>query len=482
MSFRRRVLIGFLLNLLVAAGLAWWMARHELVPTGKRVMEETLVDVANLIAELVAPDIDGPNGTRRLDQALRNYAGRRFGAQIYDVIKDAPDVHVYVTDGRGRVVFDSQQRAVGQDFSQWHDIERTLRGAYGARSSHVAVQTGDAPAIDRHYIYVAAPIIRDGVRIGAVSVGKDAGRILDYQRHAEHNVIYLLGVLAILSTLMAIGFGRMLTGKLNQLGAYAAAASAGTSVVVPTLHTPELDRLASDIATMRERLEGRDYVEQYVQSLTHAMKSPVAGIAAAAEILATEEDMLQRQRFVRHIAEQSARLHGTLEQMLRIARLEATDRKLVRARVSVADLLRTAANRVAALAAQQGVTITITSDSDCVIDADKTLVSEAIAALVENAVAFADAASPLALGVATSADGVVITVTNDGPMIPPFALSRIFERFYSLPRPGAAQRSSGLGLSFAKLVAEVHQGSLDVTNRVDGHGVTATLRLPSHTS
>jgi two-component system sensor histidine kinase CreC len=478
-SFRRRVLIGFLLNLVVAAGLAWWMARHELVPTGKRVMEETLVDVANLIAELVAPDIEGPHGTERLDQALRNYAGRRFGAQIYDVIKDAPDVHVYVTDAQGRVVFDSQQRAVGQDFSKWHDIERTLRGSYGARSSHIAVQTGDAPAIDRHYIYVAAPIMRSGVRIGAVSVGKDAGRILDYQRHAEHNVVYLLIVLAVLSTLMAIGFGRMLTGKLNQLGQYAEAASAGAAVSVPALHTPELDRLAADIATMRERLEGRDYVEQYVQSLTHAMKSPVAGIAAAAEILDTEPDDTQRQRFVRHIAEQSARLHGTLEQMLRIARLEATDRKLTLSRVLVAEVLRAAANRVAALAAQQNIAFTITGEAEIILHADKALLSEAIAALVENAVAFANADSTIVLHVEASSSEVIITLANQGPMIPLFAQSRIFERFYSLPRPGAAQRSSGLGLSFAKLVAEVHHGSLAVQNRDDGSGVTATLRLPA---
>lgn len=68
-----------------------------------------------------------------------------------------------------------------------------------------------------------------------------------------------------------------------------------------------------------------------------------------------------------------------------------------------------------------------------------------------------------------------ITVTDSGGGIPDYALARIFERFYSLPRSNGL-KSSGLGLAFVQEVARLHQGSIDLQNRPEG-GVTATLTL-----
>ncbi|MGL5179835.1 MAG: ATP-binding protein, partial [Aeromonas veronii] len=67
-------------------------------------------------------------------------------------------------------------------------------------------------------------------------------------------------------------------------------------------------------------------------------------------------------------------------------------------------------------------------------------------------------------------------VTDSGPGIPDYALPRIFERFYSLPRPDKG-KSSGLGLSFAHEVAHQHGGRLTLANRPEG-GAIAELWLP----
>jgi two-component system sensor histidine kinase CreC len=60
--------------------------------------------------------------------------------------------------------------------------------------------------------------------------------------------------------------------------------------------------------------------------------------------------------------------------------------------------------------------------------------------------------------------------------VPDFALGRVFERFYSLPRPDGA-RSSGIGLSFVREVAALHGGEVRLENRADG-GAVAELELP----
>jgi two-component system, OmpR family, sensor histidine kinase CreC len=68
-------------------------------------------------------------------------------------------------------------------------------------------------------------------------------------------------------------------------------------------------------------------------------------------------------------------------------------------------------------------------------------------------------------------------VDDEGPGVPAFALDRIFERFYSLPRPNGGRKSTGLGLSFVREIAGLHAGRVEVVNRMEG-GTRAVLILP----
>ena len=68
-------------------------------------------------------------------------------------------------------------------------------------------------------------------------------------------------------------------------------------------------------------------------------------------------------------------------------------------------------------------------------------------------------------------------VRDRGPGVPDYARERVFERFYSLPRPDGGSRSSGLGLCFVAEVADLHGGRASLDNR-EGGGAVATLELP----
>ena len=73
---------------------------------------------------------------------------------------------------------------------------------------------------------------------------------------------------------------------------------------------------------------------------------------------------------------------------------------------------------------------------------------------------------------------VRIEVADRGAGVPDYALPRVFERFYSLPRPEGGSRSSGLGLCFVAEVAALHGGNVRLGNR-DGGGAVAVLELPA---
>ena len=168
MRIRARLFLAFF----ILVGIAVWALldtfKSELAPALRQSSEETLVDTANLLAELAANDLRTGNiGNGALANAVERFSQRRFDADIWGIRKTAPNHRIYVTDATGKVLYDSENLAVGQDYSRWRDVNLTLQGRYGARSSRDS-QHPDKTSV----MYVAAPILRQGQIIGVLSVGK----------------------------------------------------------------------------------------------------------------------------------------------------------------------------------------------------------------------------------------------------------------------------------------------------------------------
>jgi two-component system sensor histidine kinase CreC len=110
---------------------------------------------------------------------------------------------------------------------------------------------------------------------------------------------------------------------------------------------------------------------------------------------------------------------------------------------------------------------------------ERFLVRQALANLLDNAMDFTPRGGEINIRVASPvpAGMIAVDVFNRGEPIPDYALPRVTERFYSLPRPGSGRKSTGLGLNFVQEVAHLHGGSFAISN-VQG-GVRATLTLPS---
>jgi two-component system sensor histidine kinase CreC len=112
-----------------------------------------------------------------------------------------------------------------------------------------------------------------------------------------------------------------------------------------------------------------------------------------------------------------------------------------------------------------------------VVRGDRFLLGQACANLLDNAIDFSPNGARIGLSLRREGGQWLLQVEDEGPGIPEFARERVFERFYSLPRPDGS-RSSGIGLSFVKEVAALHGGSIALTERESG-GACAELRLPA---
>lgn len=471
----------FLVGTLLVAGAGWFalsQVLEQVKPAVRQSTEEALVDTANLLAELFAAELKaGTLGQGDLPRVLAAYGERDPGAEIWGIRKHTVNHRIYVTDARGIVLLDSAGIAVGEDYSQWRDVFLTLRGRYGARTTESI--PGDEGTTVMH---VAAPV-RDGQDIiGVITVAKPNASVQPYIERAERRLVLLVigGVLAgiVLGGLLSFWLGH----SIRRLTRFADAVTAGERPAVPALPGRELAQLAAALDTMRTRLEGKDYVERYVQTLTHELKSPLAAIQGAAELLRQDMPAEQRARFLDNIEAEGARLRSLSERLLRLAQVEQRRGLEERTRVPVAPLVGELLAECAPRLQLAQVNAVNEVPEGCAVEGERFLLRQALLNLIDNAIEFTPPGGGIRIGAGSDAPGaagrpmIAVRVRNEGEPIPDFALPRITERFYSLARPGSGRKSTGLGLSFVQEVAQLHGGQLRMAN--ESGGVRAELVLP----
>ncbi|MGE0485663.1 MAG: two-component system sensor histidine kinase CreC [Gammaproteobacteria bacterium] len=474
MNLFARVLLGYLAVIGVGGWYVVSATLDELKPAMRQSAEETLVDSANLLARLVATDLErGALDHSAFAARLREYAGGTLEAEIFGVAKRVPNHRVYVTDAAGRVVFDSSGRAVGADYSRWNDVYLTLRGRYGARSTN----EGDDPETGS-VMYVGAPVRNAaGETLGVLTVGKPNASMQPFLLRAERRIWFGAGAVLLAALGAALVVAWWNTRAVRALAGYARRVSEGERAVLPRLAEPELAALGAALEDMRGRLDGKTYIERYVQTLTHELKSPVASILGAAELLGEDLPATDRARLVGNIEGEARRIHDLIERLLALAQLEQRGGLSARAECGLAALADEVASARTARAQQAAVAIEVCIDAGARVRGDPFLLRQALGNLLDNALDFTPSGGAIRLTAARDDARWKLCCHNPGPAVPDYALPRVTERFFSLPRPVTGRKSSGLGLCFVAEIATLHGGAFALANVADG--VTATLELPA---
>jgi two-component system sensor histidine kinase CreC len=469
-----RLFLGFFLIVGLAAFFVMRVFVNEVKPGVRQAMESTLVDSANVLAVMAAEDMKaGRIADGKFVRDLAQARQRDLRATIWQFPKRRVDYRITITDPRGIVVFDSEGKDLGRDNSRWNDVYRTLRGEYGARSSPMT------PGEETNTVmHVAAPI-RDGDRlIGVLSLAQPNASIDPFIAASQRSIMRQGAWLIGLSALIGILITWWLMRGINRLNRYAQAVSAGERAPPLPARRDEIGDLGRAVETMRRKLEGKAYVEQYVQSLTHEMKSPLAAIRGAAELLQEPLPEADRQRFANHIRTQEQRLTETIDKLLALAEVEQHGWLRKIGPVSIDALLGQVAEDVAAKLATAGLTLSVdVHDPQAKVQGDAYLLRQAVSNLLDNAIAFSPPGGTISLSSKAVDRYIEILVADEGPGIPDYARDRVFERFYSLARPSTGLRSSGLGLPFVREVARLHGGEAELAS-LETSGALATLRLP----
>ncbi|WP_338628681.1 two-component system sensor histidine kinase CreC [Yersinia intermedia] len=466
-----RLLLGYFLIVAIAGYFVIRIFVQEVKPGVRRATEGTLVDTATLLAQFARQDMLLDNvASGQLAQAFASLNLRPIGANIEGIRKDRNEYRVYLTDANGRVVFDSSGKAVGQDYSRWNDIWLTLRGEYGARS------TRTNPADEQSSVmYVAAPVVAENKIIGVLSVGKPNISMAPVIKRSERKILLAGGVLLGIALLIGLGFVWWINRSIGKLVDYAERVAEGQVVALPAMGSSELHDLARALESMRLKLDGKAYIEQYVHTMTHELKSPLAAITGAAELLRESPPPATAQRFIVNIEQQSARIRQLVDKMLVQARLESRV-DLQFSPLDISHILKQTFSAKEAQAVSRGICLQLKNADSAILTGDGLLLSQALTNLIDNALDFTPLGGAVILSGERHEGEYLITVEDNGSGIPDYAQEKIFDRFYSLPRADSP-KSTGLGLNFVREVAAIHRGRISLENRLP-QGVIAYLTLP----
>jgi two-component system sensor histidine kinase CreC len=480
MTVRSRILLVFLLAL--ASGffaLERWLSL-ELRPRYYQSFEEPLVDLANILAEIAGQEFDRPQPEfKNLQAAFQRVYQRNPNADIYGLHKNDIDVRVYITDRNGKVVFDSQLKALGQNFANWRDVHLTLQGQYGVRSSpltEIPLRHDDREA--RSIAYVAAPIIRNGDLVGVLSVGKPKVNVTQFILTARQDLLWAVAGIALLALLTVTLLYLWISRPLYQVAQFAKGIAQGETLTTPDLGDNEIGSVAKAISAMRQALDGKQYIERYTQTLAHELKSPLTSIKASAELLLEDMPPAQRQRFIENIQSENQRALNLIQRLLELAAVENRQGVIDKQPLALAEIIQEITSSLHASFSQKQLHLVIEQSDPITLQGERFLIRQALFNILDNSIAYSPIGSQITLRAFVEAQQIIISLNDQGSGIPDYAKDRLFERFYSLPRPDSQIRSSGLGLSFVKEVMELHHGMVKLTSAENG--TEAVLAFPSN--
>lgn len=217
----------------------------------------------------------------------------------------------------------------------------------------------------------------------------------------------------------------------------------------------------------------------FVANISHELKTPVGAISLLAETLLAEDDAEVSRRLTTRMVDEALRVNRTIEDLLELSRIENEEMPRLEP-VPVHLVLAEAVDRIRPAAEQANIPVQVHEpDPRLAVMGDRRQLVSAVYNLLDNAVKYSDAGSPVEVRAGTDGRYVDIAVQDHGIGIPARDLERVFERFYRVDQARSRQTGgTGLGLAIVRHVVSNHDGEVRVESRL-GEGTTFTLWLPS---
>ncbi len=249
--------------------------------------------------------------------------------------------------------------------------------------------------------------------------------------------------------------------------------------------TRQLSAANDRLAAQWQRLQrANTFKSEILGAVAHDLKNPLGVILGRTEMLTdmmghAPPSLENMQAQIEHIRDAARRLTSMVDNLMSDAMADALDITIRREPVDLSALVQevAAANLPLADRKDQAIIVTAPPDHTAMCDSDR--LREAVDNLVSNAIKYSPLGEKIEVAVARSKGGLQIRVRDHGAGLSEEDLSRLFGRFQRLSaKPTAGESSTGLGLSIAKRIVELHGGTIAGESAGPGKGTTFTITLP----
>ena len=490
------VVMAAILITTVGLSAVWWITlRNQQIDARLDYLISEAEDIAYLAASLPEAGTDGfwyYNVANTEEYFASFFAGRREGylsgcrESISTILSEKAakvnrefGAYIAVVDRNGYAV-DNARTAYTEDPDfvkslSGSEIRNALKRIVGGETIRIRSESGEAPTFT-----VGVPFIQDGNVQGAVFIQTPVQRIESGLEDTLLKIAAIAAGIILLSGVALFLFVRSAMKPLRRLTDAAGAVAEGNMTVqVPEnkgdRKTRELSRAFNGMTRKLRDIEaGR---REFVANVSHELRTPITSIRGFAEgmadgVIPPEE----QEKYLRLVADESARVSNLVDDLLALSRLEREDAKPDLSVFDMNEMLRRAIIRRMEDLEKKQIEAACEPEIDpCPVRADRDRIEQVVINLLDNAVKFTPEGGTITMASAVNGRLAEITVRDSGPGIPEEDREKIFDRFFTGDRAHTSGKGTGLGLSICKRVMEMHGQTLKLLDTAEGAAFRFTL-------
>jgi signal transduction histidine kinase len=314
-----------------------------------------------------------------------------------------------------------------------------------------------------------------------IVIGRDVDELRQFGAIIRNSLLWAIAITIVLGLSGGLLTSRNFLRRIDQITGTSRTIMAGDLTErMPVSGTgDELDRLASNLNAMLDQIERlMTGMQEISTNVAHDLRTPLSRLKARAEDALRSGSDADHRQALEQVLEETDRLLATFNALLAIARAEAGQTGEGLQPVEAGGIVREVAELYEPSVEEAGGTLTVSAEGEHWVRADRELLAQALANLIDNALKYGagTATGPdVAVSVATADGHVAIEVADRGPGIPEPEREHVKERFVRL-EPSRTKPGSGLGLSLVSGIMKLHSGRLELTDNAPG--LKASLVLP----
>ena len=466
------VVLGVILVLTVAlSALSYFSLREQRISARLDYLAAEASEIAYLAAEL-----NGRGSGFYLFQDSRQYLNH-----MAQKVNDEFGAYIAVVDRWGNVMTNIETAySEDPDFVaslSGEEISEALEQVLAGDTIRVRSMVGSDAAFT-----VGVPFLQYGTVTGAVFIQTRAQRIQGGMEDLIWQVIAVALAAAILSAAAVAVIVRSIMKPLDALTDATRAMGEGdfSRRLDENRGDRELRQVAKTFNSMSDRLRDvENSRREFVANVSHELRSPITSIKGFAEGMA--EGVIPEEehpRYLRLVAEESNRLSRLVGDLLQLSRLERDDAALEKTDFDIDEMLRRAIIRRMGDLDEKKLEVECDFREDpCMVHADSERIEQVVINLLDNAIKFTGEGGKIVLTTERKGKEGVITIWDNGAVIPEEDRGRVFERFFTSDRAHTSGKGTGLGLSICQRIMEMHGKEIRLADSTEGTAFQFTLDL-----